>query len=56
MGGLDAGDGLAAAAGVVVYKEYGMLACCLGYIFYGLGRHVRRKPAPTGTVDSNPPM
>jgi CDP-diacylglycerol---serine O-phosphatidyltransferase len=30
------------AAGVVVYKEYGMLACCLGYIFFGLIRHLRR--------------
>lgn len=44
------------AAGVVVYKEYGMLACSLGYIFYGLVRHIRRKPSPIGTVDSNPPL
>jgi CDP-diacylglycerol--serine O-phosphatidyltransferase len=42
------------AAGVVVYKEYGMLAVCLGYIFFGLFRHLRNPPAPTS--DSNPPM
>jgi CDP-diacylglycerol--serine O-phosphatidyltransferase len=30
-----------AAAGIVVYKEYGMLGCCLGYIFFGLYRHFR---------------
>lgn len=29
-------------AAAVVYKEFGMLACCLGYIFYGLFRHFRR--------------
>ena len=40
------------AAGVVVYKEYGMLACCLGYIFYGLGRHIRRRGTPTAQPDS----
>ncbi len=45
---------VAVAAGVVVYKEYGMLAVCLGYIFFGLIRHLRRKPG--ATVDSNPPM
>ncbi len=44
-----------AAAAVVVYKEFGMLACCLGYIFYGLIRHLRNPPAPEST-DSNPPM
>ena len=42
------------AAGVVVYKQYGMLAVCLGYIFFGLIRHIRRPPAASS--DSNPPM
>ncbi len=45
---------VAVAAGVVVYKEYGMLAVCLGYIFFGLIRHLRNPPAPS--ADSNPPM
>ena len=36
------------AAAVVVYKEFGMLACCLGYIFYGLVRHLRNPPAAEG--------
>jgi CDP-diacylglycerol---serine O-phosphatidyltransferase len=31
------------AALVVVFREYGMLICCLGYIFYGLLRHLRRQ-------------
>jgi CDP-diacylglycerol---serine O-phosphatidyltransferase len=35
---------VAVAAAVVRFKEYGMLAACLGYIFYGLGRHLRRRP------------
>lgn len=46
-----------AAAAVVVYKEYGMLAACLGYIFYGLIRHLRRPAsARIASSDSNPPM
>jgi len=31
---------------VVAFKEYGMLTACLGYIFYGLVRHLRRPKAP----------
>jgi CDP-diacylglycerol---serine O-phosphatidyltransferase len=30
------------AAAVIRFKEYGMIALCLGYIFYGLVRHWRR--------------
>ena len=45
-----------AAALVVVYKEFGMLTACLGYIFYGLIRHLRRPPGETGTSNSNPPL
>lgn len=45
---------VAVAAGVVSFKEYGMLAVCLGYIFFGLIRHLRRKPE--ATINSNPPM
>lgn len=33
---------LVVAATVVVFKEFGMLAVCLGYIFYGLIRHFRK--------------
>lgn len=33
---------VAVAAAVVRFKEYGMLACCLTYIFYGLVTHLRR--------------
>lgn len=43
-------------AAVGVYRQYAMLAVCLGYIFFGLIRHLRR---PLGTADdsgSNPPM
>ncbi|MDR1283344.1 MAG: CDP-diacylglycerol--serine O-phosphatidyltransferase [Opitutaceae bacterium] len=29
-------------ATVIMFKEFGMLACCLGYIFFGLGRHFHR--------------
>lgn len=36
-----------AAAAVVVYKEFGMLAACLTYIFYGLIRHIRRPKVAT---------
>lgn len=34
------------AAGVIFFKEYGMLTLCLSYIFYGLFRHLRRKKPP----------
>ncbi len=48
---------VAVAAAVVRFKEYGMLACCLSYIFYGLFMHVRRKPAPVSTTsESNQPV
>lgn len=57
---------VAVAAGVVAYKEYGMLACCLGYIFFGLVRHFRRGPGtipvrspgapPAPPSDSRPPL
>jgi CDP-diacylglycerol--serine O-phosphatidyltransferase len=44
-------------ASVIRFKEYGMLVCCLSYIFIGLLRHFRHqafvKPA---TSDSNPPL
>jgi CDP-diacylglycerol---serine O-phosphatidyltransferase len=33
---------IAVAAGVVIFKEYGMFFVCLGYIFYGLLRHWRK--------------
>jgi CDP-diacylglycerol--serine O-phosphatidyltransferase len=32
------------AAAAVIYKEIGMLICCLGYIFYGLIRHLKNNP------------
>ncbi|MFH1499872.1 MAG: CDP-diacylglycerol--serine O-phosphatidyltransferase [Verrucomicrobiota bacterium] len=32
---------LGVAATVVIFKEYGMIGVCLGYIFYGLIRHFR---------------
>jgi len=31
-----------AAAAVIVFKEYGMITACLGYIFFGIIRHLRR--------------
>jgi CDP-diacylglycerol--serine O-phosphatidyltransferase len=44
-------------ASVIRFKEYGMLVCCLSYIFIGLIRHFRHqtfiKPA---AGDSNPPL
>jgi CDP-diacylglycerol--serine O-phosphatidyltransferase len=45
-----------AAALVVVYKEFGMLAACLGYIFFGLIRHLRRRPGAVSGSNSNPPL
>ena len=50
---------VAVGASVVRFKEYGMLACCLGYIFYGLIRHFRQPKSltnATGSPDSNPPL
>lgn len=41
------------AAAVVFFKEYGMLTLCLGYIFFGLIRHVRR-PKPVKTTPPFP--
>ncbi|WP_043585202.1 CDP-diacylglycerol--serine O-phosphatidyltransferase [Geminisphaera colitermitum] len=29
-------------AAVIMFKEIGMLVCCLGYIFFGFGRHIQR--------------
>lgn len=34
------------AAAVIRFKEYGMLTASLGYIFFGLVRHIRRPKAP----------
>ena len=34
---------LVVAAAVVVFKEVAMLIVMLGYIFFGLGRHVRHR-------------
>lgn len=42
----------AAAATVVVFKEFGMLAICLSYIFYGLIRHLRRAKKRARTTPS----
>jgi CDP-diacylglycerol--serine O-phosphatidyltransferase len=40
------------AATAVLYKEIGMLISCLGYIFYGLIRHLRKKPiTPTENTE-----
>lgn len=43
---------LCVAAAVVVFKEYAMLGVTLAYIFFGLIRHLRRRPAsaPPTTV------
>lgn len=35
---------MAVGAAVIRFKEYGMLACCISYIFIGLFRHFRRNP------------
>lgn len=40
------------AAAVITFKEYGMLTASLGYIFYGLVRHLRRPKAPKVTPSS----
>jgi CDP-diacylglycerol--serine O-phosphatidyltransferase len=42
---------------VVLYKEFAALGICLGYVFFGIGRHLRRKfraPAtpPPGALNS----
>jgi CDP-diacylglycerol---serine O-phosphatidyltransferase len=48
---------VAVGAAVFRFKEYGMLACCLSYIFIGLFRHFRSKAIPQAlTVDANPPL
>lgn len=44
----------AAGAAIIVFRQYGMICACLGYIFFGLIRHLRRRshrPAvpPPGT-------
>ena len=33
---------------VVFYKEYAALGICLGYVFFGLARHLRRHGRTTG--------
>jgi CDP-diacylglycerol--serine O-phosphatidyltransferase len=43
---------VAMAAAVVFFKEYGMLTLCLGYIFFGLIRHFRRRKP----VNTTPPF
>jgi len=48
---------VAVGAAVFRFKEYGMLACCLSYIFIGLFGHFRKKTIPVpATLDSNPPL
>lgn len=47
---------IVAAALVVVFKEFGMLAACLGYIFFGLFRHFKNPPVETTHTNSNPPL
>jgi CDP-diacylglycerol--serine O-phosphatidyltransferase len=38
---------------VVLYKEFAALGICLGYVFFGIGRHLRRKfAAPTAPLNS----
>ncbi|MDR2673498.1 MAG: CDP-alcohol phosphatidyltransferase family protein [Opitutaceae bacterium] len=37
---------LALAAVIFFYKEIGFLCICIGYLFFGLCRHWRRRPAP----------
>lgn len=44
------------AAFIVVYKEFGMLVCCLSYIFFGLFRHLRNRPLAEKSSESNPPL
>lgn len=48
---------VAVVASVIRFKEYGMLVCCLSYIFIGLFRHFRTQTfvKPTSS-DSNPPL
>ena len=31
---------------VVLYKEFAALGICLGYVFFGIGRHLRRNFGP----------
>ncbi len=40
------------AAGLIVFRQYGMIIACLAYIFFGIIRHIRRRqrhptPGPT---------
>ena len=37
------------AAAVILFKQVGLLSCALGYIFFGLIRHWRRRHTKTGT-------
>lgn len=46
---------VAAAASVVRFKEYGMLICSLGYIFYGLFRHFRKSRAVMASSENKTP-
>ncbi len=47
---------VAVAAAVVRFKEYGMLFCCLGYIFFGLLRHFRSKAGKGPSVTTAPTL
>ena len=41
------------AAGLIVFRQYGMIIACLAYIFFGIIRHIRRRqrhPAPGPTT------
>ena len=44
---------LTVVALVIFYKEYAALGICLGYIFFGLARHVRR--SRSGSAPTEPP-
>lgn len=45
---------LALVALLVVFKEFGLLCVCLGYIFFGLIRQWRRPARPAAPPSSNP--
>jgi CDP-diacylglycerol--serine O-phosphatidyltransferase len=48
--------GILTAIGLVLlYKEIAVLGLCLGYIFFGLFRHVRRSRSPAVEVKTQPP-
>jgi CDP-diacylglycerol---serine O-phosphatidyltransferase len=40
---------LVVIAAVILWKEVGVLGVCLGYIFFGLFRHIRRAKVPPAT-------